>query len=1584
MKKQFVSLGTVLFWLISLFLTLVSPTLAQDWQGLSPDIDGDGLLNDLETTGWYNEAGGPFVTDALDADSDDDGLTDGEEKLYDTIPVNEPGDLNGTRSPGIYIRYEDSFYTKEYFRVADPAYLAMKQAGDRYLMTEAMVMRRGTTFRVNGPSNASLTISGDGLTELTEGNGRIQKDPCRGGWLVSLPLGGTVGTYTATMSLDGWQKEMPIYVIFELPTPTAPSLPLEKTLTQEGITSFLYDDDPSNVRDETAIIWYTGYAWAYSHRCDEPNDPPCYDKKDFYHHAYGWSQAFFTEQYKKYIFLDKVIWRIHGETSQWNAADVLSEGADQEVRVDYNNFGGGIPGQPLSYQISYVLDRYFDGTGETQTGTACHSQAGAFSAFLRSAGIPAQAFITDWWGSQYDTSVRVWLNEEWYAARSYTGGENGNDTWAKYYPFSRGPDGHTYQRHLRDWDTYGNYRESNSHLLVTANEGWDWQMVNTGSVGDDTTKPNREYKWDSISPLEIQEKHPYIDTLNAIVWQGEHGEGSWPNGYWSTDGTPEGWPDAYDLDEHPNYPDGPFNENWPIEPVPQACPSGFTGDCPYPPGGGLGATSMSLGALDMEDEPTLDTLPQIPQAQSDRVQFGPVVNDYGVDPDGNGRFDELVIDVEVTASQPGYYTIGGLLALPGALIPYGGIYANSISIYLSEGTQTIHLAFDGLGIGSYEVNGPYQVAGLWITDFEGFDPRLGSWDEVLASQQPSYATHPYMVDQFETSGASLADRYSHYGVDDDGDGRYETVVIDVTLDISTPGTYQVEGNLYNDQGDFVGHATWSDSDSVASLKFGLEKTTPPYKLEDLRLYDANDVPLDARSKDVYPITDLNSQVDQGTVTMDLYLPPPGGGIGILGETITPTHVFSDSGIDLDDDDLYDQLVIDVQVDVSEANQYRVEGWLEGPDGSLMVYAISDPVSLDTGLQSLSLAFDGRAINGRGLDGPYTVVALKILDGTNYDVLDEVEKTGLELNYNASDFEPASEVASALSDDLENGTANWTWDNPPWNLNESVWHSSSHAWRADESGLLTTIPLDLSNYANPTLRIATCYNMQSPDDVGYLEVSNGLDWTTVATYTNSTLHWQTVLLGSELRSFYNTPNLQLRFNANSQNGLLWYIDDVYLNAWPDDDSDGLSNEEEDLNGNGIPNDDDTDNDGTPNYLDEDDDGDGVPTVDEDRNGDGNPANDHSDSDTIPDYLDDDDDGDGIPTADEDPNGDGDPTNDDTDDDGTPNYLDDDDDGDGTPTADEDGDSDSDTVPDYLEPDNEDVDNDGQDNQHDPDDDDDGVPTANEDPSGDGNPTNDDTDSDGTPNYLDDDDDGDGILTANEDPNGDGNPTNDDTDGDGTPDYLDRDDDGDGIYTDYENPDPNVDHNPDDAQNTDGDELPDYLDRDDDGDGIYTDYENPDPNVDHNPDDAQDTDGDTAPDYLDDDDDGDGINTNDERPDPNGDHNPDDSRNADGDAGVPDITSDNLPDYLDPDDDGDGTNTNEESTEDSDGDSVPDYLDPSERTDDDEDGTDTIVEDWNGDGDPTNDDADNDRVPDYMDSTVNSAPVSGIFLPIILRQ
>lgn len=320
------------------------------------------------------------------------------------------------------------------------------------------------------------------------------------------------------------------------------------------------------------------------------------------------------------------------------------------------------------------------------------------------------------------------------------------------------------------------------------------------------------------------------------------------------------------------------------------------------------------------------------------------------------------------------------------------------------------------------------------------------------------------------------------------------------------------------------------------------------------------------------------------------------------------------------------------------------------------------------------------------------------------------------------------------------------------------------------------------------------------------------------------------------------------------------------------SDADAAKSNDLDGDGIPNDQDPDddNDGIPDTQDDDDDNDGVPDAEDmDDDNDGIPDNVDPDSkmtandldgDGIPDAQDEDDDNDGIPDKEDsdwvpeaetksnnndDFDGDGIPNDqdDDDDNDGIPDTKDDDDDNDGIPDV-LDTDDDNDGIPDVMDKDSlakhNDLDGDGIKDTEDTDDDNDGIPDDEDvDDDNDGIPDDkegqlsDDLDGDGIPNDKDDDDDNDGIPdTEDKDDDNDGIPDAEDIDddNDGIPDVLDagsrnaNDLDGDGIPNDQDTDDDN-DGIPDTEDNDDdNDGIPDADDVDDDNDGIADTVEN----------------------------------------------------------------------------------------------------------------------------------------------------------------
>ncbi|GAB4534180.1 MAG: hypothetical protein Kow0063_17010 [Anaerolineae bacterium] len=1326
------------YYLISVVVLLAFPFVAQpvqvyaqqDWRGLSADVDGDGLPNEVEDAGWRNAAGGPFITDYLDADSDDDGLTDGQEKLYDTDPLDD-------HSPGIFVEYQSDLKTRQYF--------PWQRFGSKYIVLptsglNSVVVRRGSTFSVGGPADATLQITeSTSLTDLS-----AVRNPCSGRWEVHVPADGTVGIYTITVQDGGWSESLNLYVIFEI----------LDGLGDGFVDNFLYDDDPNNNRDESAIGYYEGDDG--SHVEYDHDDYDWIPVGEWITHGYTW--RFRTEHFRNYVFEDHVMPAINGKTNTWDAANALGQRVDEVTCFGHPRPLGN------SWCVLNPSSCYPDYNNKNQ----CTNIANLLTAFNRAAGIPARTVFTDWTHNTFDHSTEVWTRRpsggsyDWFVMRGYDGGEGSC------------PDPHYTGGYNPLRNTYGWYWSGQG--VYTAAENWNAGDFGGGSAWKDMF---RMASWDLDKSAQTAKmvKKGWFETRFGDYW-------GWPSEPQITGSPPHDWPslppppvaefsgapttgpapltvaftdqstghirtwswdfgdDVTSPDQNPSH----IYENAGVYTVTLTVQGAGGSDTMTKTayiqveGGGSGLLGSSA------DQRGLGVL-STPSGLS-AIEFGQVVADYGVDLNGDGRYDQLVFDVQVNVLQEGDYWMRGVLGGNGGTPVGADSMAEAIGyVHLTPGPHTVQLPFDGMPIYMSKVDGPYTLKGLWLTDVP--NPTKSDFAErELAYVAPNYQTAAYGYADFGLAGARLTGAYNSYVVDTDGDGLADALVVETDLDIARAGTYTAQAALYSGQEEMVSQATWSGSGPHVRLQFeGLRDTVGPYSLQHLHVRNAAGEVTDGISEP-YALGDL-PELSATPVTLGVAGVVPAE----IGATFVITNGYSDTRVDDDGDGLYDRLVINasVEVEAGEGNKwYRLEGWLVDPNNDLVAWATGESQVLDEGVHALSLAFDGRIIRQHGVDGPYTLVALKAVRGTGYAVMDSVDVAYTTAAYSYESFEEPRvlPIATILDDTMEDGSDNWT-AGASWDLNGHEWFSYDHAWEADISGAqsdaLTTITLDGSGYAEPALQFRTCYAMQSAEDEGYVEVStNGVDWTRMATYGGSTAHWATQFV--DLTGFGDQPALQVRFNANSRSGLLWYVDDVYIGGWMDEDGDGILTIDEDLNGDGDPSNDDSDGDGVPDYLepndvdtdgdgiynnlDPDDDGDGIPTAVEIVNGD-------SDGDGTPNYLDPDDDNDGVLTADEDFNGDGDPANDDSDGDGTPNYLDADDDEDGIPTSVEGptADADGDHVPDYLEPYNGDTDNDGTFDYLDPDDDGDGVPTAEEDWDHDGNPTNDDGDEDSIPDYLD---------------------------------------------------------------------------------------------------------------------------------------------------------------------------------------------------------------------------------------------------------
>jgi hypothetical protein len=89
-----------------------------------------------------------------------------------------------------------------------------------------------------------------------------------------------------------------------------------------------------------------------------------------------------------------------------------------------------------------------------------------------------------------------------------------------------------------------------------------------------------------------------------------------------------------------------------------------------------------------------------------------------------------------------------------------------------------------------------------------------------------------------------------------------------------------------------------------------------------------------------------------------------------------TGAYADDGVDTNGDELFDHLLIQVGVQVTATGSYILRGTLADAAGGEITWAHTD-MTLTAGVHLLDLLFDGHAIGGHGVDGPYTLTDLTL-------------------------------------------------------------------------------------------------------------------------------------------------------------------------------------------------------------------------------------------------------------------------------------------------------------------------------------------------------------------------------------------------------------------------------------------------------------------------------------------------------------------------------------------------------------------------------------------------------------------------------
>ena len=251
--------------------------------------------------------------------------------------------------------------------------------------------------------------------------------------------------------------------------------------------------------------------------------------------------------------------------------------------------------------------------------------------------------------------------------------------------------------------------------------------------------------------------------------------------------------------------------------------------------------------------------------------------------------------------------------------------------------------------------------------------------------------------QFRIVGAVFSPPHFDFGSDSDADGLYDFLVMNISVSVTTPDVYYItailhdpSNTLYLFNSTFVSLAA-GDS-RIYMLYSGWQINASgldgPYAV-DLYLYNSS-----------FSLLDTDVHMTQAYSHLDFETPPA---------VLAPPH--TDSGIDTDGDGRFNELVVDVQIDVFTAGTYVVYATLYDPSFSLILFSFYSD-SLDPGMASFPLAFQGYQINGSGIDGPYTVDIALYASGPVYGFAGfNVSRTQA---YSHLDFEEPPLIVSSLT------------------------------------------------------------------------------------------------------------------------------------------------------------------------------------------------------------------------------------------------------------------------------------------------------------------------------------------------------------------------------------------------------------------------------------------------------------------------------------------------------------------------------------------------------------------------------------------
>src|SRR5213083_200657 len=378
-------------------------------------------------------------------------------------------------------------------------------------------------------------------------------------------------------------------------------------------------------------------------------------------------------------------------------------------------------------------------------------------------------------------------------------------------------------------------------------------------------------------------------------------------------------------------------------------------------------------------------------------------SDYGLDTNGNGKFEWLVVEAQVSLPAAGTWEIYADLStdkapatgacgigvprpLPMMLTStvYGPIAWTNERYFFPVGSQTVRMSFNGTEIARAGVDGSYAVhARLSLGGMPYMGMPVSGPIPADGFVEWNYTTRAYAVSEFEppVRTAFFTGGHADSAVDVDTDGLADFLELTADVHVNTAGHYSLYGTLSKGSG----------SDAIRSIAYAYRDfnlTTDDTKVflrfRGDRIRQAGlDGPWDF-ALTLFGPTDPPG-IAMGQPSVGLLRPVPFSHPEMLCgstqayraaafddtvELLRYTGRFEESTPDRDGNGKYDALVVRAEVDVLLGAGFAVSGVLRPAGGSVELARATSQLWLRDDLQWVEFVFPGPQIRGSGVDGPY--------------------------------------------------------------------------------------------------------------------------------------------------------------------------------------------------------------------------------------------------------------------------------------------------------------------------------------------------------------------------------------------------------------------------------------------------------------------------------------------------------------------------------------------------------------------------------------------------------------------------------------